>query len=394
MGLSPFDLLDLTYRSLYSNPLRSALTSLGVFMGVAAVSSTLQVGSISRAIIAQQLAKRDAPQIIVGLKWESGSVQRTQMRLEDMEFLRQRLSLRAISATTWVGSSQTVFQAEEAKPSMSAVSQDFLLTSGRPLVAGRFFTNADFESYHPVVVIDQFLADKLFRGQQAVGQRLYAQRRPYVVVGVVPTKLDQGDAPPEGQLAVPMSVYNALTGSRSISAIHLRPNELADLEELGNQAKQVLAQRFPGRKFWTWNNVEDILQQQKILELASQALTVVGMISLLVGGVGIANIMIASVTERTPEIGLRRALGATRQEILLQFVLEAALLSLLGGTTALGVVHGLTVVITNAFNLPYQFEGNTAAVALGSALLVGVGAGFPPALRASQLDPVKALRSE
>ena len=393
MSLSPFDLLKLTCSSLGSNPLRSALTTLGVFMGVAAVNATLQVGSISRAIIAQQLAKRDAPQVMLGLTWER-SGQSTQMRLSDMEFLRQQLvGLRAISAMNWAGPSETIFQGEEANPPMSAVSQDFLLTLGRPLVAGRFFTAADFESYRPVVVIDQFLADKLFKGQEPVGQRLYAQGRPYVVVGVVPTKL-QSDAPPEGQLMVPMSVYSALTGSRAIDTIQIRADNTEDLEDLGNQAKLLLAQRFPGRNFWTVNNVEDILEQQKTLELASQALTVVGMISLLVGGIGIANIMIASVTERTKEIGLRRALGATQSEVLMQFILEAALLSLLGGTAALGVVHGLTVVATDAFKLPYQFEGKIAALALGSALLVGVGAGFPPALRASQLDPVKALRSE
>lgn len=394
MSLSPRDLLDLTCRSLLRNPLRSALTTLGVFMGVAAVSATLQVGSISRAVIAQQLAQRDAPHVLVGLRRERGSGKNTRMRLSDMEFLRQRLvGLRAISAINWAGPSPTVFQTQEANPSMLVVSQDFLLTLGRPLVAGRFFNTADFESYRPVVVIDQFLADNLFNGQEPVGQRLYAERRPYIVVGVVPTNLED-DAPPEGQLAVPMSVYSALTGSRAIHAIQLRPNELEDLEDLGNQAKLLLGQRFPGRTFWTSNNVEDILQQQKTLELASRALTVVGMISLLVGGVGIANIMIASVTERTSEIGLRRALGATQREIMLQFILEATLLSLLGGTVALGVVHGLTVVVTDTFNLPYQFAAKTAALALGSALLVGVGAGFPPALRASQLDPVKALRSQ
>jgi putative ABC transport system permease protein len=391
MGLSHFDLLNLTYRSLRSNPLRSVLTALGVFMGVASVSATLQVGSISRAVIAQQLAERDIPQVVVGL--ESESDQSTEMSLEDMDFLRQRLvGLRVISASNVVGPSQTLFQTKEASPFMLAVSQDFLVTLGRPLVAGRFFTSADFESYRSVTVIDQFLVDKL-KMQEPIGQLLYVEGKPYVVVGVVPTKLE-GDAPPEGQLVVPISVYSTLKGNRSIHIIQLRPNEVFDLEALGNQAKQLLAQRFPGRNFWVWNNVEDILQQQKIFELASQALAVVGMISLLVGGVGIANIMIAAVAERTPEIGLRRALGATRRDILVQFVLEAALLSLLGGTAALGVVHGLTVAVTEAFELPYHFEGKTAVLALGSALLVGVGAGFPPALRASHLEPVKALRAE
>ncbi|MBE9017844.1 ABC transporter permease [Chroococcidiopsidales cyanobacterium LEGE 13417] len=394
MSLSPVELLILTFDSLRSNPLRSALTALGVFMGVAAVSATLQVGSISRIVIAQRLAERDAPQIMVGLNWQAGSDLSAQMSLADLEFFRQRLSgLRASSGAAWVGSAETVFQTEEASPQMMAVTPDFLLTLGRPLEAGRFFTAADFANYRPVVAIDRFLADKLFKDGQAVGQRLYANARPYVVVGVVPTKM-QENAPPEGQLFVPLPIYSSLTGSRAVDTIQLRPRRIEDLEVFSNRVQQLLAQRFPGRSYWAWNNVEDIIQQQKIMQLASQALTVVGAISLLVGGVGIANITIASVIERTPEIGLRRALGATQQDIMAQFILEVALLSLIGGTIAIGTVHGVAVAVADTFNLPYQFEPSTATLALASALLVGMGAGFVPALRASQLDPVKALRSE
>ena len=392
MGLSPLDLLDITFRSLAKNPLRSGLTTLGVFMGVAAVSATLQVGNISRAMIAQQLAKRGAPQASVYPKRDGGRT--TQLKLEDMEFLRERLvGLRAISSFNWAGATPTVFQDKEFTPPMSPVSQDFLLTSGKALVSGRFFTVEDFASYRPVAVIDQLLAEQLFGGQNAVGKMIYAGNRPYIVVGVVTTTLDE-NAPPEGQLYITMSAYNALSGSRDIGSIQMRPDKLEDVEDLSHQAEELLQQRYPGQKFRFWNNVSDILQQQKTLEMASQGLTVVGVIALLVGGVGIANIMIASVTERTAEIGLRRAVGATKQEIMLQFILEAALLSLLGGTVGLGVVHGLTVVVTDTFKLPYEFDTSIATLALGSALLVGVGAGLPPALRASQIDPVQALRSQ
>ena len=132
MGLSPLDLLDITFRSLAKNPLRSGLTILGVFMGVAAVSATLQVGNISRAMIAQELAKRGAPQASVYPKRDGGRT--TRLKLEDMEFLRERLvGLRAISSFNWAGATPTVFQDKEALPPMSPVSQDFLLTSGKAL---------------------------------------------------------------------------------------------------------------------------------------------------------------------------------------------------------------------------------------------------------------------
>lgn len=391
MSLSPIDLLRLTCLSLGGNLLRSALTTVGVFMGVAAVSATLQVGNISRAVISDQLAKRDAPQTAIFPRWDPVTRQSAQLSLEDLEFLRQRLSgLQAISSVEWAGSPHTVFQNREANPSMMGVTQDFLLTSGKRLAAGRFFTPEDFKSYRLVTVIDQFLADTLFQGEEPIGKRIYANRRAYIVVGVVPANAEREE--PRGELFIPMSVYNSLTGSRDIGSILIRPYNIKNLEQLGKQAEKMLEQRFPGKKFWSYNNIDDIIEQQKTLEMVSQALLVVGAISLLVGGVGIANITIAAVTERTPEIGLRRAIGATQHDIMLQFILEAVILSLVGGIAAIVMVHGLTTVVADVFKLPYKFDSNTAALALGSALAVGVGAGFLPALRASQLDPVKALR--
>ena len=389
MSLSPLDLIALTCNSLRSNLLRSGLTSLGVFMGVAAVSATLQVGSISRAVIAEQLAQREAPQVFIGL-W---GVRDKEPKLEDMEFLRQQLEgWQAISAINWIGSSQTLFQDEEAEPFMLAVSPDYLLTTGRRVLLGRPFTAADFDNYRPVVVIDQFLADKLFKGQEPIGQLIFSEQRPFLVVGVIETKFNSDGDEPKGNLLLPLSTYSAMTGSQRIDSISVRPNNLKDMKNLGEQAKQLLKQHFTGSDFYAGNNVEEILKQKETLELASRGLTAVGIISLLIGGVGIANITIAAVIERTSEIGLRRAIGAKRRDILLQFILEAVILSLVGGTAAIATVHGLTVVVADTFKLPYKFESRTAALSLSSALLVGVGAGFLPALRASQLDPVKALR--
>ena len=393
MSLSLFDLLNITCNSLMGNPLRSTLTTVGVFMGVAAVNATLQVSNISSAVISEQLAKRDAPQVLLFALWDPVSGESALLRMEDLEFLQGRLSgVRAISAANWAGQTQTVFQSQQANPTMSAVSLGFLLTSGRRLLAGRFFTTADFENFRPVVVIDKFLADRLFKKANPIGERIYVDSRPYVVVGVLPTKVSEDE--PTGLLLIPMSVYTSLTGNRRIYSIRLRPYSMKDFDILEKQAKELLQQRFPGKKFATGTNIEDIVEQQKTLEMVSQGLLAVGIIALLVGGVGIANISIASVMERTKEIGLRRAIGARQQDILLQFILEAVLLSLLGGIGAIGAVHGLTVVVAETFKLPYKFEVTTAALSLGSAILVGVGAGFLPALRASQLDPVNALRSQ
>ncbi len=389
MSLSPQDLIALTSKSLLSNVLRSTLTTLGVFMGVAAVNATLQVGDISRAVIAKQLAQREAPQIQIYI----GGQEIREPKLEDMEFLRQRLSgLLGISASNYVFSDQVVFQGREGKPNTLAVSQQYFLTSGRKILLGRSFRAADFVNYRPVAVIDEFLSQQLFEGGNPIGQLIYTSQRAYLVVGVMESKMLSAEAKPTGSLLIPMSTYSAMTGSQSIMSISMRPNKLENMKSLQQEAKKLLEQRFPGAEIYTGTNVQEILQQKETLELASQGLTVVGIIALLIGGVGIGNITIAAIIERTPEIGLRLAIGATKLDVLLQFILEAAILSLVGGVTAIVIVHTLTQLVSETFNLPYQFEIQTAALSLSSALMVGVGACFFPALRASQLDPVKALR--
>ncbi|WP_421657291.1 ABC transporter permease [Leptothermofonsia sp. ETS-13] len=391
MGLSISDLLATTYQSLRSNLLRSGLTTLSMFMGVATVTATMHVKSISEAMIAAELAKRDAPQVGIGVSW-SPRRDRMPLKLEEMDVLRQRLNgLRAITAVNWMGIVPVIFQGEEADPSIIAISKDFFVTDGQQLLKGRFFTEADYQSYHRVAVIDQFLVDRLFKGKNPLGQRIYLRGKLFVVVGVVPTK-ESSNSEPRGLVYIPLAIYSAMTGDRTLDAIQVSPYHIRNLEKLGKQAEKLLKR--PGRQLWNFNNAEDILEQQKTLDMAARALTIVAVISLLIGGVGIANVMIGSVTERIPEIGLRRAIGATKPDVMLQFILEAAILSLIGGTSALGTVHGLTVLAADTFKLPYQFEVSTAAIALGSALIVGVGAGLPPALHASHIDPVKALRSE
>ncbi|MBW4670529.1 MAG: ABC transporter permease [Cyanomargarita calcarea GSE-NOS-MK-12-04C] len=389
MSLSPQDLIILTCKSLAGNLVRSTLTTLGVFMGVAAVNATLGVGDISRAVITKKLAEREAPQVYIGIYSSEGR----EPQLEDMKFLQRRLkNFQAISASNMFGySDKVLYQNQEAEPQMSAVTQDFLLTSGRKLISGRFFSSTDFENYRPVVVIDKFLADKLFQKENPLGKLIFGSGRPYLVVGIMETKMTFIEQP-KGDLVLPISIYSSITGNERIDQISIRPRLIEKMNDLSEEAKKILEPRFPGAEIYVHNNIEEILAQKQTLEYTSRGLTVVGIIALLIGGVGIMNITIAAVIERTAEIGLRRAIGATKQEILFQFILEATILSLFGGMSAIGSVHFLTSAVTNTLKLPYQFQLKTATFSLGSALIVGVGACFFPAVRASQLDPVKALR--
>ena len=395
MGLSILSLIRLSCSSLVGNPVRSFLSGIGVFMGVVAVSATLQVKNISTAVIKQQLAERDAPQVGIYSPWNPITKQLAELSLEDIIILQKQLKgLQSISGISSMYSTEVIFQNQQANPETIATTINFLNTSGRKLIAGRAFNPSDFENYQPVVIIDQFLADKLFEKSNPLGKTIYLNLRPYVVVGIVVTKPLWSGQEPKGFVYVPMAIHSAVTGQKEINSLLLRPSKIENLDSMSEQAKKILEKRFPGYEIEPWKTSEDILERQKTLDSVSKALLVVGAISLIVGGVGIANITIASVIERTPEIGLRRAVGATQLDIMLQFILEAAILSLIGGTIAIITVHGATVVVAKQFKLPYEFEQKTAILALSSAILVGVGAGFFPALRASQLDPVKALKGE
>ncbi|MDY6900576.1 MAG: ABC transporter permease [Cyanobacteriota bacterium] len=388
--LSLKDLTVLSCKSLIANKVRSALTTLGVFMGVGAVNATLQVGDISRAILAQQLAERGTPRVQIFAGYNEG----INLNLEDMNYLRRSINnITAISGINFIsyGDKKVFYQAQEAEPRISAVTQDYLQTTEIKLLKGRFFNSQDFLQYRPVIVIDKFLADKFFKNQNPLGKQLLTDGRLYDVVGIIETKMDFGSEP-TGKILLPFSRYTATTGIESVRLISIRPRNTEKMEELKTIAQELLQKRLPGVELYAYSNIEDIIETQKVLEIASAGLTFVGMISLLIGGVGITNITIAAVIERTAEIGLRRAIGATKYEILCQFIIEAAILSLVGGITAITTIHGVTTVVAQVFSLPYEFKVKTVSFSLGSAVLVGVGAALFPSLRASQLDPVKALR--
>ncbi|MGC9524920.1 MAG: ABC transporter permease [Limnospira sp.] len=396
MSLSPFNLFGLSCQSLMGNPLRSTLSAVGVFMGVAAVTATLQVRNISETVISQRIEAREAPTIRLMPAWRRG-VERQLLTFDDLAFMQKRLHRATAIAgqrrSWWVDS--VLFQDRSVTPEyVLAVSPNYQETSGRKVLKGRFFNATDFEQYRPVVVIDEMLVAELFGTADPLNQSVYIQNRPYIVVGVVESKEFSSWSDQEGLLMMPLPLDMAVTGQRTFHSIAVRVDRLEEMEAVEKQAIALMKQRVPTQDYRTWKNIDDILEQKQTLESVSRALLVVGGIALVVGGVGIANVTIASVIERTPEIGLRRAIGATQLDVMLQFILEAAILSVVGGTIAIATVHGITLVIADRFELPYEFDRQTAAIALGSSVVVGIGAAFFPALRASQLDPVKALRGQ
>ena len=395
MSISIPDLITITCKSLYSNSLRSGLTMLGVFMGVAAVNATLNVGSITDTQIKAKLANRDKPYVVPYLS-PQGNFDIEDLDVEDRQVLEREIpQIRSISSLSEIFLNSAQFEDKEANEISSlGVSQNYIETTGREILQGRFFNATDFNQYRPVAVIDLKLANLLFEGQQPIGKDIFTDGTRLTVIGVIETKAEGLELETSGTVWLPQTFASVLEGEFSSSTLQIGSNSLENIPQIKEQAENILSQRHPKASIYMQDNTEDLFRERELQETVALALYLLAIIALLIGGVGIANISIASVIERIEEIGLRRAIGATQSEVMIQFILEAAILSLIGGIAAILTVHILTVTVTTKFvSVPYQFSSQGAAISLGSALLVGVGASFFPALKASRINVIQALRT-
>ena len=389
------DLCLSVFISLKGNFLRSFLSSLGVFMGVFAISGTLQVSDIGKSYIKSLVKDVEAPQVYLPAPYDSTTYERIPYRQEDIDWLKKQLSgWERITVVEDVGYDKLYFDDEEMDVSSIAVKPDYLEVTGRKIIAGSFFSASDFEDSRPIALVDQQLAQRVFRGQNPLQKNIYFQGKSYYIKGVIQLRKAATWGGDQGIIVIPLSVFQALQSNQNIYQIVIQPEDTQNLEAMSMEVQTLMMQRYPNSFLWSYSNMDDVEFYETLIRNISLVLLLIGGIALFVGGVGIANITIASVVERTSEIGLRRAIGATKVEIMLQFLLESTVISLVGGTLAIAAVQGITVVTVNIFSLPYIFNYQTPLISLTSATGVGVLASFLPALRASKLDPVDALRNQ
>lgn len=399
MALSPLDLALITARELSGNWVRSGLTLLGIFMGVAAVNATLNISAINNAQIQTQLEARDNPYLVLAIFPDGGffSSELPKINEEDISVLQREVSgIGPVSTVSSVYISTIQYQGVEVTDAgVSGVSETYQETTGRRILQGRFFEPADFEQYRPVAIVDTALSERLFEGDSPIGKGVYAGGTRFTVVGMSETKQRYTDEQPTGELWVTQNYSNALSGGFSFARTQVALLELDEFETVRSQIEDTLSRRYPNFQVGVYGNVEDLYMERQRQRTSAIILNVVGLIALVISGVGIANITVASVVERTREIGLRRAVGATDTEVILQFIFEVVLLSAVGGAAAIATVHGLSkVATTTLFVAPYEFQPRDAAVSMGAALVVGVGASVLPALRVTRIDVVQALRGE
>ena len=402
--------LLIALRALRVNKMRSLLTMLGIIIGIAAVIAMVAIGSGASKMISDQIASVGSNLLLVipgsttsgGLR--SGAGGTPTLTYDDAKAIKAECPSVENVAPTVRGSAQIVYGNQNWSTIVMGASADMLSVRDWPLVNGRNITPSDVEGATKVCLIGQTVAENLFGDTDPIGKIIRVKKIPFTVVGLLgrkgqsPQGVDQDDV-----IFVPLrTAQRKLFGSQfpnSVGAIMVQAKSADVLKKAEEEITALLDQRHrigPSReRDFTVRNLSEMLA---VAEQSSRVMSIllgaVASISLVVGGIGIMNIMLVSVTERTREIGIRMAIGAKQRDILLQFLTEAVLLTTCGGLIGMGVGVAGASVVSQIMEWPTLISTEAIVIAFLFSAWVGVFFGFYPARKAAALNPIDALRYE
>ena len=402
-----FVILKAAFRALRRNKLRTALTMLGIIIGVGAVIAMVGIGNGAKAQVQARIAALGQNVIMVF----SGSVNRGgvftgfggagTLTVEDALAMGKDVpGVTAVSPEVRSGA-QIMAGNNNWQTSVMGESVDYLIIRQWEIAEGAMFSDSDVRSAAKVCILGKTTADKLFPDDDPVGKTIRIKNVPMKVLGVLKAKgasmmgSDQDDT-----VIVPYTTgMKRFAGVTMLRSINVQAASAEQMAEVQNAIAELLRQRHriqPGRDddFMMRNQQEIAEAMSATTEVMTALLAAIASVSLLVGGIGIMNIMLVSVTERTREIGIRMAVGARGRDILLQFLIEAVALSSTGGLLGIGMGIGGARLITMIKQWPTLISPDSVIIAFAFSAAVGVFFGFYPARKASQLDPIDALRYE
>ncbi|HOE32646.1 MAG TPA: ABC transporter permease [Smithella sp.] len=408
--ISIFSTLRIALRALWVNKMRSALTMLGIIIGVSAVIIMLAVGTGVSRKISSQISSIGSNLIIImpgsttqgGVRMGGGS--QSTLTTGDAEAILRECSAVAAVAPMQFGTAQVVFGNQNWSTGIQGTTPGILEVKDCGLSAGRNMSDQDIRSATKVCLLGQTVVDNLFGSMDPLGQVIRIRKIPFTVIGVLESKGQSlGGQDQDDTIIVPLSTAQKKLFGRTIPgmvrSIMVKARSSEELSVAERQITDLLRQRHR-----IGPNREDdftVMNLTQVLEMAEQTantfallLGAIASVSLVVGGIGIMNIMLVSVTERTREIGIRMAVGAKTWDIRIQFIVEALTLSMIGGITGIIIGGTASFILSNVFEIPSVVSLPSVLLAFCFSGLVGIFFGFYPAYKASLLNPIDALRFE
>lgn len=396
--------LLLAFREIRRHLMRSFLTVLGIVIGVAAVVTMVQLGNGATAAVQQQISSLGANVLTIrpgqGFGRGGGGPPPPPFAPEDVDAIRTQIAGIRAAAPQAQTSTTAVYNASNWQTSLTGTTSDYFVAQQWPVMSGRYWTTAEEQAGKAVCLVGTTVQKNLFQSTDPVGARIRVGKVSCDVIGLLAPRGQGGFVDQNDVIMTPIRmVQRRFTGKRDVNTIMLAVDEAYDSDAVQKEISKLLRERRHLQDGTQDNfNIFDARQISQTLSSTTTILTTVmgavAAVSLIVGGIGIMNIMLVSVTERTREIGIRLAIGAIGREVLLQFLVEAVVLASLGGLIGLLLAFAASIGGARLINVPFMFNPEINLLAFAFSAAIGIVFGYFPARRAAGLNPIDALRHE
>ena len=396
-----FNLFKIAYLALMRNKTRALLTMLGIVIGIASVIAMISLGQSSSLSINNQISEMGTNMIMVSRARTPGG-ERIPLTVKEANAIRKNAEFVHYVSPFVPANGQLIFGNNNYSSSVQGVDVDYFAIRKFEVARGTMFTQEDVRSFAKVAVIGQTVVDNLFpNGENPVGATIRFNSVLFRIIGVLEPKGQNAAGQDQDDIVIApyTTIQKRVLGNTNLNMIYVSAVDENSIDLASEEITQILRQERRNRPGEA--NSFQVRSQQQMLDMADSVsgfltilLVAIASISLLVGGIGIMNIMYVTVTERTKEIGLRMAIGAQNRDIMLQFLTESSILSLVGGI--LGILLGLLLsyVTSNALNWPFVVSTSAIGMSFVVCVVTGIFFGWYPAKKAASLDPIVALRYE